>query len=285
MKTKKQMILIADSGSTKTDWRLIDGSKISQFSTIGFNPDFVTSDDVILHTKKAFASIVVNSVKEIFFYGSGCSSSSRNAVIENGLKQIFREAKINIYHDLLGAARAACGKLEGIAGILGTGSNSCLFDGKQIIKEYRSGGYIIGDEGGGVDIGKRVIKAFIEEQLNEDLLLRFNKRYSTTVDEILENLYKKPRPNQYLASFSQFAFHNKENPFIAQLIESSFQAFFDERVLRFRNATSLPLCLVGSVAFYYQEILRKVAFKNNISIGRILEKPISGLTLYHTELD
>ena len=279
------MQLIADSGSTKTDWRLIDNDTITQFSCIGLNPDFVTTNEVEKVVKNTFPNLRVENISSIYFYGSGCSSPARNALIENGLSAVFASAKVNVYHDLLGAARAACGNSEGIAGILGTGCNSCLFDGENIVKNYRSGGFIIGDEGGGVDIGRRIIKAFIEERFDEDLKMRFDKRYKINIDEILENLYKKPQPNKYLASFSRFAFHNKEHPFIAQIIEKSIQAYFDERILRFDKATEIPLNLVGSIAFYYQEIIRKVAIKNKVNIGRIIEKPISGLTLYHSDID
>ena len=279
------MILIADSGSTKTDWRLIDGQNITQFTSIGLNPDFVTSEKVTEVVENTFGAVKGAHILEIHFYGSGCSSESRNDIIAAGLKIFFRNTEITIHHDLLGAARASCGKNAGIAGILGTGSNACLFDGREVVKEFRSGGYIIGDEGGGVDIGKRIIKKFIEGKFEDaDILKRFKHRYKVSVDDILENLYRKPQPNKYLATFSQFAFHHRENPEISTLLESSFQAYFDNQVHRFHNSENLPLNLVGSVAFYYQEIIRKVAAKNGITINTILEKPISGLTLYHSEL-
>lgn len=279
------MILIADSGSSKTDWRLIDNKDISQYTCLGLNPDFVDETVVTKSVLETFKAINLSKVDEIHFYGSGCSSKSRNSVVENGLSKCFKNAKIHIYHDLLGAARAACGKNRGIAGILGTGSNCCLFDGKEIIQEYRSGGYVIGDEGGGVDIGKRVVKSFIEERFDDELQSRFQKRYRTSVDEILENLYKKSNPNQYLASFSQFAFHHKENPYLSNLIEMSFRSYFESQVMRYEEYQKIPISLVGSIAFYYQEIFRTVAMEYGVQVGNILEKPISGLTLYHTNLD
>jgi N-acetylglucosamine kinase-like BadF-type ATPase len=278
------MILIADSGSSKTDWRLIENETIKQFSGIGLNPDFVDSIKVTSELHMTFEAVQKKEVAEIHFYGSGCSSESRNKVILDGMVDVFPNANINIYHDLLGAARAACGKNRGIAGILGTGSNCCLFDGEQVIQEFRSGGFIIGDEGGGVDIGKRVLKAFIEGRMDGDLERRFLKRYDTNVDEILDALYKKPHPNKYIASFSQFAFHHRENPYVAKLIQDSFRAYFQNMVSRYSEHQSIPLNLVGSIAFYYQETLRKVAGEFKVQIGNIIEKPISGLTLYHTAL-
>tara|TARA_B110000046_G_scaffold42505_1_gene47098 strand:+ start:8359 stop:9204 length:846 start_codon:yes stop_codon:yes gene_type:complete len=278
------MILIADSGSSKTDWRLIDKDTISQYSSIGLNPDFVDESKVALELSRTFTVLNKESVREVHFYGSGCSSKRRNKVIANGIKNVFSSAEINVYHDLLGAARAACGKNKGIAGILGTGSNCCLFDGEQVIQEFRSGGFIISDEGGGVDIGKRILKALIEGRMGEELQNRFIKSYKTDVDEILVCLYKKPFPNKYIANFSRFAYHNRENPFISELLQNSFRTYFQNMVTRYEECHTVPLNLTGSIAFYYQEVVRKVALEFDVKIGAILEKPISGLTLYHSEL-
>ena len=278
------MILIADSGSSKTDWRLIDNSTISQFSGIGLNPDFVDKISVAKELNNIFSTLNIEGVTEIHFYGSGCSSASRSNVISEGIKDVFPRSVIHIYHDLLGAARAACGRNRGVAGILGTGSNCCLYDGEQVIQGFRSGGFILSDEGGGVDIGKRILKAFIEGRMDEDLENRFLKRYKTTVDEVLEGLYRKPFPNKYIANFSRFAYHNRENPFISELLQHSFRAYFQNMVSRYDEYETVPLHLVGSIAFYYQEVLRKIAMEFNVQIGNVLEKPISGLTLYHTDL-
>ncbi len=278
------MILIADSGSSKTDWRLIKNGAISQYSCIGLNPNFVGTTEVATVLNETFRDIDREAVAEINFYGAGCSSESRNKIIADGLRNVFQNSGINIYHDLLGAARAACGKNRGIAGILGTGSNCCLYDGEQVIQEFGSGGFIISDEGGGVDIGKRVLKAFIEGRMDEDLKNRFLKRYKTNVDEILEGLYRKPFPNKYVANFSRFAYHNREHPFISELLQNSFRTYFQNMVSRYDEYENVPLNLVGSIAFYYQEVIRKVALEFNVKIGNVLEKPISGLTLYHSNL-
>ena len=273
------MILIADSGSSKTDWRLIDKDVISQYSCIGLNPDFVDEKKVAFEINDTFQAINKVLVTEVHFYGSGCSSASRSKVIADGIKNVFQTAEVFVYHDLLGAARAACGNYRGIAGILGTGSNCCLFDGEQVIQEF-----IISDEGGGVDIGKRILKAFIEGRMDKDLEHRFVKRYKTNVDEILEALYKKPFPNKYIANISRFAYHNRENPFISELLQDSFRSYFQNMVSRYDEYQTVPLNLTGSIAFYYQEVIRKVALEYNVQIGNVLEKPISGLTLYHTNL-
>ena len=278
------MILVADSGSSKSDWRLIDQQQIKQFSCRGLNPDFNTTEEIFSEVNPLFSNDEKLNVKDHFFYGSGCSSFTRNKIVEDGLLPIFPNATIRIEHDLLGAARAACAKNAGLAGILGTGSNCCAFDGKQVTKEFRSGGFIIGDEGGGVDLGKRLVKGFIEGKMPSDLKDKFDFRYALSVDEILRKLYKEPQPNRFLASFSSFVFQHREHPYISDLIQNSFRAYFNEQVLRFEESASQPLSLVGSIAFYYHEFIRQVAKEVNVEIGQILEKPISGLALYHQEL-
>jgi N-acetylglucosamine kinase-like BadF-type ATPase len=278
------MILVADSGSTKTDWRLIkeDGS-IQQLESSGLNPYFHTEETVAEEIAKTFTDQEFSQATQIFFYGSGSSSSQRKQIVESGLKRHFKKAKITVSHDLLGAARAACGHQAGLAGINGTGSNCCVFNGSEIIDSFPSGGYSIGDEGGGVNLGRRLLKAYIEEYLPADLRQKFDHRYKTDVDEILVNLYKKPYPNRYMANFSRFMFQNKEHPFISKLLLEEFDAYFDHQVLRFDQAKELPLNLVGSIAFYYHEYIKEVASNKGVTIGTILEKPISGLSLYHQE--
>lgn len=279
------MQLIADSGSTKTDWRLIgeDGT-IKQFISEGLNPFFHTKESVEKVLSSTFSEIGYKNVKAVFFYGAGCSSQEKNQLLEEAFKGVFINATVTVEHDLLGAARAACGKNEGLAGILGTGSNCCVFDGQHIVQSFPSGGYILGDEGGGVSIGKALIKAFIELRMPKDLLELFNTRYKLTTTQILDKIYKEPFPNRFLASFSSFTFHHRNHPFIADLLYKVFQAYFEVQVKQFEESKNLKLNLVGSVAFYYQELIRTVAKDQSVSIGTILEKPISGLTLFHQEL-
>lgn len=276
------MRLIADSGSSKTDWRLLSvQDKIEQYECKGLNPDFHTSESIYKEVLSCFSLDVAKKVKEIFFYGSGSSSESRKNIVKDGLKRHFSGATIYIEHDLLGAARAACGHKEGIAAILGTGSNCCAFDGTNIIKDFRSGGYILSDEGGGVDMGKRLLKAYIENALPKYLRDRFDLRYKTNVDEILENIYKEALPNRYIAQYSRFVFHHKEDIFMADLIHTVFSDFFDLKVLRFEDAKEWPLNIVGSIGFFFQEDIRRVAQQKGVYIERIIEKPIASLSLYH----
>lgn len=279
------MILVADSGSTKTDWRLINGQSIlSQYICSGLNPHFHSSETVFEEVKKTFDEAIASQIEEIHFYGSGASTDDKKQIIIDGFSKLFKNAKINIYHDLLGAARSACGSEKGLAGILGTGSNCCSFDGQHIVKEFRSGGFIIGDEGGGVSIGKAILKAYIENNMPPELVLKFDHQYKMTYDEILNSLYKKPYPNRFLASFSPFAFHNRNHYFISEILVNCFQSFFDVQVKRHENWDKLPLNLVGSIAYYYNQELSAVAEKNQIRINTILEKPIPGIALFHAGL-
>jgi N-acetylglucosamine kinase-like BadF-type ATPase len=277
------MIVVADSGSTKTDWRLvISENNIEQFQSIGLNPNFHNETSVLEAIEQTFVNEEQNEkVKAVFFYGAGCSTENAQNLIQEQLQKVFVHAKVNVAHDLLAAARASCGHQAGLAAILGTGSNCCVFDGSEVVSSFPSGGYSIGDEGGGVHIGKRILKAYFEDYMPKDLRERFDFRYQLSLDEILENLYKKPNPNRFMASFSQFAFQHKEDAFVTKELLQVFDDFFENKVLRFHQARELPLNLVGSIAFYYNEYIRTVAESKGISIGTILEKPIAGLSLYH----
>lgn len=276
------MILIADSGSTKTDWRLIDEKgSIKPFECKGLNPYFNTVSIVKDAVKQTFEGIERQKIKTIYFYGSGCSTEESKGIVYDGIKQVFEDAEVNVWHDLLGSARASCGKNPGLAAILGTGSNCCVYDGSEIVKSKPSGGYILGDEGGGVSLGKRLLKTYIEKELPLDLIEAFDKRYGFTHEDILENIYKKPYPNRYMAQFSRFMYHHREHHFIATLIKEELSSFFTQQVLCYEEAQEIPLNLVGSIAFYYHEFIRSIADEKGVRVGTILEKPISGLTLFH----
>ncbi len=280
------MILVADSGSSKTDWRLIQqNGKIKPFESKGLNPYFNTESNIIAVLDNTFEGIEHSKVEVIYFYGSGCSSLESKEIVKQALKKVFTAANIHVFHDLLGSARAACGKNAGLAAILGTGSNCCVYNGNEIIESRPSGGYILSDEGGGVNLGKRLLKAYIEKDLPLDLNTAFEKRYGYSSEDILEHIYKKPHPNRFMAQFSRFIYHHRENHFIAQLIEKEFIAFFEHQVLRYDEALELPLNLVGSIAFYYHEFIRAIAAEKGVRVGTILEKPISGLSLFHQAND
>lgn len=253
---------------------------VQSFQSIGLNPDFHDKKSMREALQQTFESVNIN-VKQLIIYGSGASSPNRKRLLMESLKERFPSTEVLIEHDLLAAARATLGHKAGLAGILGTGSNCCRFDGEKIIEEYRSGGYIIGDEGGGVFLGKLIIKAFIEDRMESDLREQFEADYQLDTDGILESIYKKPFPNKFLASFAKFAAKNRSHPSINDMIEKNFRAFFETQLLRFREVTELELGLVGSVAHHFEDEIRKISRDYNIHTGKIIQQPINALLAYH----
>lgn len=287
------MILIADSGSTKTDWRLIDDQKqIQQFSTQGINPYFQTTEEIaqILKVELALTISLINnnsslithnSSLSIHFYGAGCKHEEKKEIVHLALKEHFSKAEIHIESDMLGAARSLCGNQPGIAAILGTGSNTCYYDGEKIAANRTSSGFILGDEGSGAHIGKTFISAFLNDELPEELRKRFEERYKLSKEEIIEAVYRKPMPNRFLASFTKFIFQNLKEQYLVDLVSGCFEAFFDKQVCRYTEHKKLKLSCTGSVGFYFSNILRGVALNKGVNIDTINETPIAGLTLYH----
>ncbi|MAY83377.1 MAG: N-acetylglucosamine kinase [Flavobacteriales bacterium] len=275
------MILIADSGSSKTDWALVDQNGLVQLiETVGLNPDF-HSDESILKEVGSVAAHLDSIPKEVQFYGSGASSESRKLPIKNALERTFKDAKVHVAHDLLGAARATLGNQKGLVGILGTGSNCSAYDGNRITKEFRSGGYILSDEGGGVYMGKQLLKAFIEDQLEDALKQNFTTEFDLDVDKILQKIYKESMPNRFIASFSEFIYRHQANPQIQGIIEANFNAFFEEKVCRFDDHQNLPLGVVGSIANHFKSHLESAAKKYNCNLEVVVSKPIDALVSFH----
>jgi N-acetylglucosamine kinase-like BadF-type ATPase len=279
------MILIADSGSTKTDWRLISPEgNISQFGTEGFNPYFVSSEYIRERMSENLLNgggLDRNAVNEIFFYGAGCGAADKKKVVADALAGLFEKARIHIETDLLGAARALCGRSPGMAAILGTGASTCLYDGESITESRPSLGYILGDEGSGAHIGKMLVQAVLYNNLPERICERFLKRFELDRASILDKVYRQPLPNRFLASFSKFAYQNLKDPAVHDLVVKCFDEFFINQICRYPDYKSLQLSCTGSVAFYYSNIFRAVALKHGVNIRSITEAPIAGLTLYH----
>jgi glucosamine kinase len=277
------MIIIADSGATKTDWRLIHGRQdIRSFQTGGFNPFFVNSLHIKDEVDKELVPFIDSMhVKEVFFYGAGCSAVEQCIIVEDGLKPVFPDARIKIENDLLGAARSMCGHSEGIACILGTGSNSCFFDGKMITANIPSLGYILGDEGSGAYIGKKMLKEILSLSAPAEISDLFMKKFNYNRTDILAHLYKHEMPSRFLASFMKFVNENITHPFMHEIVRSSFSDFFDTQVLKYQRYTEVPVCCIGSVAFFFSEILKETAKEKGISISKIVQSPIEGLTEYH----
>jgi len=198
----------------------------------------------------------------------------------SSLSEFFLNANVRVAHDLLGAARATCGNEPGMVAILGTGSNSCLYDGSEIVANVPALGYVMGDEGSGSHLGKTFIKNLLYEKLDAELKNLFDKEYSLEITDILEAVYQQPNPNRFLAQFSKFIFKHQSNEFIASMTRKCFEEFFEQHITAY-NSNSLELHLVGSIAYVYQDIIREVAKSYQIEIGRIIKQPISALVEYH----
>lgn len=283
----KSIQLIADSGSTKTDWRLLRENKIVlQHQTEGYNPYYMSVDQIVTSLHKNLIPVLNQLVPDhIYFYGAGCAAQEKAGIVKEALKAIFPQADAVVESDMLGAARALCGRDSGMVAILGTGSNSCLYDGQQIIANRPSLGFLLGDEGSGAYIGRNLIRLFLYDEMEAELHRRFTNRFPISISEILEQVYRKPLPNRYMAGFSKFIFQNIEHPQCIELVVESFRSFFKHHILRYDHAHEWPMHITGSVGFYYSNLLRPVAEEQGIQMGTIVETPISGLTLYHLDHD
>lgn len=280
------MILIADSGSTKTDWRVIDADQeYEQINTTGINPQYLDTEKIYsIFETELLPQLKEKNISEIYYYGAGCSSPERNKRVEDALTRAFPNIPNHVDHDLLAAARALCGHKPGIACILGTGSNSCLYDGKNIIDNVTSLGFLMGDEGSGAYLGKLLIKAYMYRELPEELATSLKNRYNLTKDGVLDAVYGSDIPSQYLATFAKFMHEKRKNPVIKEMIYENFEEFFERHVSKYEGFGELPVNFVGSIAFHFADTLKLVAKKYGCHIGVIISSPSEGLIKYHQEL-
>ncbi len=278
------MILIADSGSTKTDWILTNGDKINkQITTVGYNPYYHKGDSLIVSmTKELLPNIGDKNIEKIFFYGSGCSSDTNCTMVKSSLWQLFPNALIEVNHDLFGAAVALLKNNKGIACILGTGSNSCLWDGKQIIENVPSVGYLLGDEGSGTYIGIKILKGILEKKAPPEIIESFYFDHNTSFDGVLSSIYNKPKANQFISGISIFAQRNISNNWIKNTIKQAFIDFIENQIKQYSNYQNLEVSFTGSIAFHFKDILLEACNENNIKTGVIIKNPIEGLFTYHT---
>ena len=276
------MILIADSGSTKTDWVLADENlQRHPFTTSGINPFILSVEQIenILVTQ-IHIGIDRSTIKEIYFYGAGCSDEVRCGMIKDSLKKLFSNAEIEVNHDLLGAARALCGNEKGIAAILGTGSNSCLYDGEKITEAIPSLGYILGDEGSGAHIAKKFIAAYIYREMPADLKSKVDAE-GITKEDVIQNLYDSPAPSAYLAGYMAIITKHIQHPFISSLVKNCFAEFLERHVCRYTGFKETPMHCTGSVAFNFSNLLKEAAAEKKVTVGRIIDKPINTLADFH----
>ena len=277
------MLVVADSGSTKTDWRIYDKSRgLQEIETSGLNPYFLNQQEIIAVLEKGLHPFIDSSkADQVFFYGSGCSHNNKILEIESALSDFFNRAEIAVESDLLGSARALCGDMAGIVAILGTGSNSCVFNGSQIIHQILSLGYILGDEGSGTVLGKKVLKAAMSGKMPENLLLQFKKIYPIEAEKALEKIYSEPFPNRFLASFAPFAIEFMKDEWMHKLIRDHLTDFFDQMITIYEDFQAYPLNLSGSIAWHLQPVIEGLCKEYKMSLGKVIMRPIDDLMNFH----
>jgi N-acetylglucosamine kinase-like BadF-type ATPase len=277
------MIIIADAGATKIQWAVInDGKASGPIETAGFNPYFMESRILLDAVEKDLAPFInPGYIKQVYYYGAGCSTMFKCNIVEDVLKEVFENSDFEIHHDLLGAARALFGRTEGIACILGTGSNSCLYDGKIILENVTSLGYFFGDEGSGAYLGKLFLTEYLRNRMPDHIKNLFDKRYGYSLENILDSVYNKPHPNQFLSSFSIFIGELKDDDFIKGLVKRNFEDFFQEQVTRYSDFKKHSLGVIGSVGFHFKGIFNEVASGYGLKVSNLIHSPIEGLVKYH----
>lgn len=279
------MILIADCGSTKIDWCLINGKeKVAQIFTTGMNALLLTEEEMTERIKKELVPHILSyKVDEIYYYGAGIISDEIKSHVVNALRANIPSAtKIEVDSDLLAAARALCGREPGIACILGTGSNSCYYDGEKVVDNVSPLGYILGDEGSGAVLGKLLVGDVLKKQLPEHLCEKFLKEYDLDRTKIITAVYRQPAPNRFLAQFAPFLQRNIHEPAIRAIVFRSFTDFFVRNVESYPGYKELPCNFVGSIALYEKEVLMEAAKAQGITIGKIIQAPMEGLIAYHS---
>ncbi|BAP29839.1 BadF/BadG/BcrA/BcrD type ATPase [Chryseobacterium sp. StRB126] len=278
------MVAIVDSGSTKSDWVILDDFKkvFLKTETIGFNPNFINRELITPEIQKnSNLMLVKNSITKVFFYGSGCGVEKNREIIEAEIKKVFGKAEIIVKEDLMAAAYAAYKGKPAIVCILGTGSNSCYFDGENLKIELPSLGFLIGDEGSGSAIGKQLVRRYFMKKLPADLHSEFEADYQLTIEDALKNMYHAPRPNAYLADFNKFVVERKDHPYFMNMVSEEMKSFFEYQVIPYQEAHDAEINFIGSIAYYYENILRAVAEELNLNVGHVVQKPIESLVDYH----
>lgn len=281
------MILIADGGSTKADWIALNSDKTQFFKTRtkGLNP-------AILSEEKLYSRVVQNfelfqhkeKIKEIYFYGAGCGTSEPTALLKRVFESIFTQAKVCVKEDMLAAVYATSGGEESIVCILGTGSNSCYYDGKKTHQNVVSLGYILMDEASGNYFGKQLLIDYFYKKMPDEIATAFEKSYDLSPDQIKQNLYQKESPNAYLGNFAEFMFQFKKSDYMHKLIKKGFTTFFEYRILPFNKPATIPIYFIGSIAHFFKPILEEVATTYGLRIKGVLQRPIANLIAYHQQL-
>jgi glucosamine kinase len=276
------MILVADSGSTKTEWKVIKEAipQESIFSS-GINPFFLTGEEIYNLLEKELGSQSGQSFKKVYFYGTGCNSVAKENVVRDAIKRFIRCDDIFVGSDLMAAAHSLCRDKPGIACIMGTGSNSCYYDGTRIVSNVSPLGYILGDEGGGAVLGRKLISGVLKKQVPQHVIDIFFETYKITPAEILENVYMKPFPNRFLGQFAKFLSVNINIPELQDIITSSFEEFIKRNILQYPQSADLPVHFTGSIAFHFRLFLEELLIKYRLKPGVVTLTPMENLIKYH----
>ncbi len=278
------MIAIIDGGSTKCDWVILENSgKLSlRTTTLGFNPNIINPDFIpqeINRNQDLF--FLKNHIEKVFFYGSGCGTSHNCRKVYKEFSEIFPNAEVSVREDMTAAAYAAYNGSPAIVCILGTGSNSCFFDGERIRVDLPSLGFLIGDEGSGSALGKQLLRRFFMKKLPKDLEEDFKQTYNLTIEEAIQKMYHNPRANAYLGEFNQFIANRRKHPYFQNMVFDEMKNFLDYQVLPYPEAREVEVNFIGYIAFIYEDILRSAAAELNLKIGNVVQKPIESLVNYH----
>jgi N-acetylglucosamine kinase-like BadF-type ATPase len=281
------MIIIADGGSTKTNWCLVteEGKKV-YFNTEGYNPYFSSTEYIIQSLNESLPTdLEKDEITEVNYYGAGCSTPDMRNLVKVAMEAVFTKSKVYIGHDLLAAARALLGNNEGFAAILGTGTNTCIYDGKDVVQNIDSGAYILGDEGSGCYIGKKLLTDYLRGYMPEPVRNLFWETFKLTPDDINEQVYTQPRANRFCASFSKFVYDNNVHiEYSRNLVRTSFEDFFRNLVTHYPDYQKYTFNCIGSVGYNFRNVLEEVVTENGMVVGNIIRSPIDNLVKFHLEL-
>ncbi|MDA3928282.1 MAG: ATPase [Prolixibacteraceae bacterium] len=276
------MILIAESGSSKTQWCIVDSDRVQDLvQTPGINPFNLKGNEIEGIISQAAIGVDIYKLDKIYFFGAGCSSSKNKEKVHSALFNIFKCDKIEVDTDLKAACLALAGDKAGIICLMGTGSNSCFWDGSKISSNIPSLGYILGDEGGGVSIGKQLSADYLKLQMPPHLRTKFSTKYDISTEFVLERVYQMQMPNRYLAGFTPFAEENIDDEYCRLIVYNQFKLFIERNILHYSNPENLPLYFCGSIAFSYKEILNEICNNYNLRIDKIVKEPINDLAFYY----
>jgi N-acetylglucosamine kinase-like BadF-type ATPase len=281
------MIIIADGGSTKTNWCLVtDEGKKVYFNTEGYNPYFSSTAYIVQSLMENLPTdLAKKEINEVNYYGAGCSTEDMRNVVAEAMKAVFTNAKVYVGHDLLAAARALLGTSAGFAAILGTGTNTCIYNGKEVIQNIDSGAYILGDEGSGCYIGKKLLVDYLRGYMPEPVRKLFWETFKLTPDDVNEQVYTQPRANRFCASFSKFVYDNSVHiEYSRNLVRTSFEDFFRNLVTHYPNYQQYTFNCIGSVGYNFRNVLEEIVTENGMVVGNIIRSPIDNLVKYHLDL-